>query len=143
MFFIVILLTGCANTETPIEQALNLRESLLEAEETSFHACITADYQEALYSFEMDCVVDTNRNLSFTVTQPETISGISGIITNSQSAPLFDDKVLAFPPFPDGEISPVMAPYFFLNSLVGGYISGCGKEKEGYCIYIDDNLSEF
>lgn len=135
----MIILTGCRSKESPIDQTLKLREALLSSNEISFHAFINADYGEVLYTFEMDCKEDTDGDLLFTVTYPETISGITGVISQSHSALTFDDKVLAFPPYPDGEISPVLTPYLFLKSLVGGYISGCGEEKDGYCIYIDDS----
>ena len=103
---------------------------------------ITADYEDVLYTFDLDCTEDISGNISFSVIQPETIQGITGILSDKQSALTFDDKVLAFPPLSDGLLSPVIAPYLFIKALRSGYISGCGKDGEGYCIYIDDTYKE-
>lgn len=140
ILMIVILLSGCKHKSEPIDIALDLREALLTSSGTSFEARITADYEDVMYIFGLDCTEDQNGNLSFTVTEPESISGITGSITNDQYALTFDDKVLAFPPLSAGQLTPVIAPYLFLNSLRSGYISACGKDAEGYCIYIDDTF---
>ena len=142
LVFSVILFAGCGSREAPIDKAIHIRESLLASNKIAFHALITADYGEVYYTFEMDCTQDAEGKLLFTVTDPETIAGITGTISHSQSALTFDDKVLAFPSFSDGQVSPVAAPYLFLKALAGGYISACGEEHDGYCIYIDDSYME-
>ena len=138
----MLLFSGCNRDSSPIDKALRLRESIISSNGTTFGARITADYGQTLYSFELDCTEDSSGNLSFTVVQPETITGITGIISQDRSALTFDDKVLAFPPLTDGQFSPVIAPYLFIKGMRGGYISACGKETDGYCIYIDDNYFE-
>ena len=135
-----ILLNGCDRSENPIDNALNLRNNILSSNGTNFSAFITADYQDAIYTFELACSEDKEGNLSFTVNAPKSIAGITGILTDDQYALTFDDKVLAFPPLSDGEISPVAAPYFFMKALRSGYVSGCESEGDGYCIYIDDSF---
>lgn len=139
---LVFLLSGCGRDTAPIDRAISLRESLLAANGTAFHALITADYGDALYQFELDCNEDQDGNVSFTVAYPESIMGITGVISSQRSALTFDDKVLAFPPLSDGQLSPVIAPYLLIRSLRSGYISACGKEGDGYCIYIDDSYFE-
>ena len=136
------LFVSCGHDAAPIDKALLLRESLIASSGVSFHATITADYGDVLYSFALDCTEDSSQNLSFTVTHPETIQGITGVLSNNQSALTFDDKVLAFPPLSDGQLSPVIAPYLFMKALRGGYLSGCGEDGAGYCIYIDDTYNE-
>ena len=140
--FLIFCLTGCSHKTAPNDKAMSLRESLLTSNGTTFQAVVTADYGDALHSFTLDCTEDTSGNISFIVTQPETIAGITGIVSQDRSAFTFDDKVLAFPPLSEGQLSPVIAPYLFIKSLRSGYISACGKEGDGFCIYIDDSYFE-
>lgn len=139
---IVCLLSGCGAGDDQMDQAMNLRKKILEADVCSFQSVITADYGDALYTFQMECSTDSAGNLQFTVTDPETISGITGSISQDSASLTFDDKVLAFPMLADGELTPVSAPWLFMNTLRSGYLTGCSKEEEGFCIYIDDSFEE-
>ena len=139
---IVCILSGCSSDTTLIDQAMTLRQSLLTSEGCTFGATVTADYGDAIYTFQMDCTADAQGNLNFTVVDPESINGITGSITTDKAALTFDDKVLAFPLLADGQLSPVSAPWIFLNTLKSGYLIGCGKEDTGICMYIDDSYAE-
>ena len=55
---------------------MSLRSRLL-AGTVSFDAEITADYGDELYTFSMHCQSDLQGQVTFTVTQPENISGIT------------------------------------------------------------------
>ena len=50
--------------------------------------------------------------------------------------------MLAFPVLADDQLTPVSAPWIFLNSLRSGYLTGCSREEDGICIYIDDSFEE-
>ena len=80
--------------------------------------------------------------MQFTVTDPDSISGITGQISKEKAALTFDDRVLVFPKLADDQVVPVTAPWIFINSLKSGYLTGCGKEDEGVCIYIDDSYED-
>ena len=136
----VFTLCGCSHNIEPIDKAMDLRELVISSNGISFESVITADYEDVIYTFQLDCMENTAGNLSFVVTDPVSISGITGMISDDQPSLTFDDQVLAFPPLADGQLSPVIAPYLFLKSLRSGYLSGCGKEGEGYCIYIYDSF---
>lgn len=142
ILMITVLFAGCSRENEAIEKVIDLRERILSSNGTSFSAVITADYEDALYTFQLDCTCDTEGNLSFTVKEPASICDITGTVSKDRQMLTFDDKVLAFPPLADGQLSPVMAPYIFLSSLKGGYISACSEEGEGYCIYLDDSFQE-
>ena len=73
-----------------------LRSRLL-AGTVSFDASVTADYGDSLYTFSMHCQTDTQGQVRFTVTQPETISGITGTIDGTGGKLRFDDQILTFP----------------------------------------------
>lgn len=140
--FFVCIFSGCSKEDPLLDQATELRKSLLTADSCTFHAVITANYTDEIYTFQMECSVDNSNNLTFTVKDPATISGICGNISDDEAALTFDDKILAFPILADGQISPVSAPWVLINTLKGGYLTGCGKEENGACIYIDDNFEE-
>ena len=136
------LLMGCNARNDALNQAMDLRKCILEAQECRFQSAVTADYGENIYTFQMDCVVDSSGTLEFTVTDPQTIAGITGRITDSEASLIYEDKILAFPMLADGTLTPVSAPWIFINTLRSGYITGCSEEKDGLCLYIDDSYEE-
>ena len=134
------LLCGCSIGDNPIDPAMELRNTLLESSGCEFTSVISADYGDKVYTFQMDCAVDSQGSLTFTVSDPETIRGISGVITPDGSSLRFDDKVLAFPLLANDQLTPVSTPWIFWNSLKGGYISGCSQDSNETCIYLDDSF---
>lgn len=134
--------TGCKSEEQLLDTAINLRTALLNASSCSFTAVVTADYEDAIYTFQMDCEIDSDGVMQFTVTDPESISGITGQISRDKAALTFDDRVLVFPKLADDQLIPVTGPWIFLNSLKSGYLAGCGREENGLCIYIDDSYED-
>lgn len=147
VFITVILvfsmLCGCNVQDHSMELATALRKELLDAEGCIFQATITADYGNAIHTFTVSCSADAAGTLSFTATEPDTISGITGYISDDDASITFDDKVLAFQMLADGQISPISTPWLFLKALRGGYISGCSRNDAGLCIYIDDSFREY
>ena len=125
-----------------MEQALGFRQRLLDAQQCSFSAIVTADYGDKLYTFTLDCQGDKQGNLTFEVVQPQSISGITGTITEESGQLTFDDKALAFATLADGQIVPVCAPWILLRSLRSGYLSACGKYGDGIEIIVDDSYQE-
>ena len=143
LVLVVTLLSGCGSKNEPLDRAMELRKQILSAENCTYQTVITADYEDVLYTFQMDCDVDNSGVLQFTVTDPESIQGITGRITDSQSSLTYDDKILAFPLLTEGELTPVSAPWIFISTLRSGYLTGCSIEKDGYCLYIDDSYEEY
>ena len=139
---IVFLFTGCSNNDANLDAAMDLRTQLMHAQCCSFDAVITAEYDDLIYTFKLICNADSSGMLTFTVTEPESISGISGSISENGAALTFDDQVLAFPLLADGLVSPVSAPWLFIKTLRSGYLSGCGETEEGLLITMDDSYNE-
>ena len=142
VLLIACILSGCGIKDDFLDQALELREKIIVSDGCTFETTITADYGDMLYTFQMDCIVDSEKNVMFTVTAPETISGVTGMISKDSSELTFDDTALAFPILADDQLTPVCVPWVFVNALTSGYISGCSKEAIGFCLYIDDNIVE-
>ena len=137
----MFLLNGCGTTTSEMDAAIELRQKLL-VNSCSFVADITADYGDTLYTFQMQCSVETSGNLTFTVIAPDTIAGITGQINHEDAKLTFDNTVLSFPPLSDGKLAPVMAPWVFMNTLRSGFMSACGKEGEEYLIFADDSYAD-
>lgn len=142
VFLMILTLAGCSANNTGMEQALALREALLNGDGCSFRTAITADYEDSVYSFEMECTADKEGNLSFEVIKPDSISGIKGEINHKEGKLTFDDQALLFQAFADDQVTPVSAPWVMLYSLRSGYIQGCGKYQDGLHIQIDDSYED-
>lgn len=140
--FILLFFIGCSKTKDRSSQAIALRQKILNAESCSFTAAITADYIDHIYTFRTACTSDHYGVMKFEVLWPDTISGISGSISNSQSSLTFDDTVLAFSPLADGYISPVCAPWVFMQALRSGYIHSIAETDEGMFLSIDDSYQD-
>lgn len=125
-----------------MDRAINLRSKLLGCESCSFDAVVTADYGDAVHSFSMSCQGDNQGNLTFTVTKPESISGITGIFTAGTGSLTFDDVALQFPLLADDQVTPVSGPWIFLKTLLGGYMTSCGEEGDYLRLTIDDSYED-
>lgn len=139
---ILVFLNGCGSGDGALQRSMQLRERLLKANECCFDAVITADYTDSIYTFQLTCQADNTGKLRFTVTDPASISGIAGEISDDGAALTFDDQVLAFPRLADDQVTPVTAPWLFLNTLRSGYISSCGADGEALRVIIDDSYEE-
>lgn len=138
----LLLLTGCSNARAQIDRAMELRARLLAADGCSFTARITADYGDDLHTFGMECVGDSLGSLNFTVTEPESIAGITGIISQEGGRLTFEDTALEFPLLADDQLTPVCAPWIFLKTLRSGYLTSAGEEGELLRLTIDDTYEE-
>lgn len=136
---VVFLFSGCKNTNSLLGNAVAIRERIAKSNGCSFQSEITADYGEKLYTFTMDCQVDKEGNMTFAVTQPETLAGITGKVDTSGGAITFDDKVLAFQTIADDQVTPVTAPWLLIRTLRSGYLRDATDTESGYRISVDDS----
>ena len=127
---LLLLLTGCTRTDRDLQRAMDLRENLLGSESCSFLCQITADYGDSLHKFSVDCQGDRQGNVHFTVTEPETISGITGMISDRGGEITFDNTALQFGLLTDQQLSPVSGPWIFLRTLRSGYLMNAGMEED-------------
>ena len=140
---VVFFLFGCGGENTEMSRGLAFREKLLQADGCSFDAEITADFGDKIYTFVLNCQGNKDGSLSFAVQKPDTISGISGILSAEGGKITFDeDRAVAFPMLAEGEITPVSAPWVLYNTLRCGYIQACGVEGELLRLTIHDSYEE-
>ena len=137
----LMLLCGCSGKNQQIDRAMELRSKLL-AKSVSFDAQVTADYGDKTYTFTMNCVADTQGNLTFTVIEPELISGITGTVPATGGKLKFDDVALGFDLMADDQFSPVSAPWILMKTLRSGYLTSCNQEGDSLRISIDDSYAD-
>ena len=141
LLVLIVLLTGCS-ANMGIDRAVALRQELLSGNGCSFDATVTADFTDKFFTFQMQCVVNKDGTMDFTVTQPETIAGISGQISAEEGKLKFNDQILSFELMADGQVSPISAPWLLMRTIQGGYISAGGKDGELFLFEIDDSYEE-
>lgn len=137
----IFMLCGCTHSEGSMDKALSLRERIINGSGCQFDVVITADYQNEYYSFRMNCQTDKSGNVTFEILEPESISGITGSVSAEKGKLTFDDQILIFPTLTEGQITPVSAPWLFINTLRSGYITGCAQQGNGLQIMIKDSYA--
>ena len=138
----IVILTGCTGKRDELDRAMKLRASLLGCLGCSFDVTITADYGDEVHQFAMSCQSGGRGDLQFTVTQPESIAGITGTISSGEGKLTFDDDALTFPLLADDQVTPVSAPWILLKTLLGGYLTACGMEEDLLRLTINDSYEE-
>ena len=142
LFLILFLLTGCDDTPKEIERGMAFRSLLLRGNGYSFDAKITADYVDSIEYFAVSCTGNSEGALSFTVTEPETIAGITGDVSEEAGILTFDTIAVQLDKMAENRVTPVSAPWIFLKTLRSGYIrSGC-MEGELLRLTLDDSFEE-
>ena len=138
LILLAVMLMGCAKADDALDRAMALRSAML-SKGASFDAKIIADYGDRQHTFAMSCVTDDQGNLSFTVTEPQSIAGITGKVSTSGGKLSFDDHVLSFGLMADGLVSPVSGPWVLIKTLRSGYLTSCTKEGDQLRVSIDDS----
>lgn len=136
---LLIFFMGCAGQDPDMVEALELRSRCLAAQQIRFQADIGADYITQIEEFSLECTVDAEGTVSFTVREPEEIEGICGSVSGAEGTVEFEDTVLAFPLMADGRLSPLSAPWVLIKALRSGCIVSVGQEGELLHLTIDDS----
>lgn len=143
LLVVTMLFGGCSfKGGSTMEEALAFRSKVLSAGGCSFLGEVTADYGDEVYTFALSCDIDADGNLSFTVTAPDTISGITGTVSGDTGSLTFDDKILAFDPMAEGQISPVAAAHTAVQSWRTGYIATCGRENGQLVLSVETSFEQ-
>jgi len=140
--FLAVMLWGCSPGERELDSAVQLRQELLAAQGCSFDVKITADYGQTQCVFRMQCSTDAQGDMVFQVTEPQTIAGISGRVSDSGGELTFDDTALHFDLLAQGQVSPVSAPWLLIKTLRSGYLTSAGTEGELLRLTIHDSYQD-
>ena len=141
LFFALLLLTGCSGKNQELQRAMDIRTAM-QGKTARFSADITADYGDMCYTFSMDCECAPDGALSFTVTAPDTISGIKGSVSAAGGELRFEELALAFESMAEGRISPISAPWVMTKALRSGYLTACANEDSLLRISVDDSFAD-
>ena len=95
LLLIAVFLSGCARANDALDRAMALRSAML-AKGASFDAKIVADYGDRQHTFAMACTVDQQGKLNFTVTEPQSIAGITGKVSGTGGKLTYEDHILSF-----------------------------------------------
>ena len=135
---LIVFLSGCAKSDDSLDRAMALRSKML-SKGASFDTKIVADYGDRQHTFAMACSFDQQGNLSFTVTEPQSIAGITGKVSGSGGKLTYEDHILSIGLMADGLVSPVSGPWVLRKTLRSGYLTSCTKEGEFLRVSIDDS----
>lgn len=138
----MMVMTGCTMGKSEMDEALAFRSRILGANSVRFEAEITADYIDRVEEFDLACETDSAGALTFRVTEPDEISGITGTVTGEEGTLTFDETVLAFPLMDDGRFSPVSGPWVMMKALRSGYITAVAREGEMLRITVEEHYDE-
>ena len=114
------LFGGCSAQKemAPLQQ---LKQSLAQSQGCEFDALIVSQSEGRVYQFTLHCIARDGA-LQFEVVSPESIKGIGGTVAAGGGKLRFEDVLLAFPLLADGDVSPVIAPWLFMDSLQNGLV---------------------
>ena len=142
MLILLLCLSGCAESDSAMERGMTLRSRILKAEQVSFTADIAAEYGDMIQLFSMDCTTDPDGNLTFRVSAPDTIAGITGSISEGEGKLTFDETALHFGLLTDDQLNPVSGPWILMKTLRSGYLTSAGIEEDMLRLTIDDSYEE-
>lgn len=138
---LLVFLAGCSRSDPAMEAALDLRTRCLSGP-VAFEAEVRAEYITNIECFSLDCTFDSAGEMTFTVTDPEDISGICGTVRGMEGTVEFDETVLAFPLMAEGRLSPLSAPWVLMKAIRSGCIIAAGWEGEKVRVTIDDSYAD-
>lgn len=142
LILVLFTLTGCKVHEEDMGRALKFRENLLRQSGYAFTCDLTAEYGQILYQFVLECQVDNKGTVSFTVTAPDSISGIKGELSGAGGQIKFEDSILGFPILSEELPTPLSAPWLFVIAMRSGYIRTCDVQDGKMALTIAETYEE-
>ena len=122
----ILFFTGCGQNGTP--RGMALRQRMNDSNGCAFTAEVRAYIEKEEYVFSLDCESGNSDAVTFTVTAPASLSGITGNLSSGSGSLTFDGQALAFPMLAQGTMSPISSVLVLLHALRGGYLTDEGKE---------------
>ena len=127
---IPLLLTGCG-ARRDAENWKAFAETVETAERISFHAEITAHWEDSSASFGAD-VARAGGETHITLTAPETVSGIVVRAKDGETAVEFDGVILSLDAGRSETLSPCGAPQRMLAALTQGTMEYCASSSAAF-----------
>ncbi len=127
---IPLLLTGCG-ARRDAENWKAFAEAVETAERISFHAEITAHWEDTSASFGADIARESGET-RITLTAPETVSGISVHAKDGETTVEFDGVILSLDAGRSKTLSPCGAPQRMLAALTQGAMEYCASSSAAF-----------
>lgn len=124
---LILFFTGCGQGSTP--RGMALRQRMNDSNGCAFTAEVRVYMGKEEYVFSMDCECGNSDAVTFIVTAPESLSGITGELSSGSGSLTFDGQALAFPMLAQGTLSPISSVWVLLHALRGGYLTDEGKDS--------------
>lgn len=141
VILICLICTACSS-EAELSPAIDFRSELVSSGGASFSAEVLADFGQTVQTFCMDCRSDGVGKLTFTVTAPETLSGITGTVTDSGGTITYDGMAMDFGLLANGNVIPAAAPAIVCACWIDAYISSTGQEGDGCRVTYEKDFEE-
>ena len=138
---LIAALTGCTAGEAPMQRALDLRTSLMNAGGCSCTAAIRAEYEDRAYSFTVACTY-TDDGANITVLQPREIAGISAAVSADGARVIFEDVELDLGQMAEGNVSAMSAGWLLPHCWESAYIDCAGTDGDLYRITYLEGYNE-
>ena len=135
----LLLLCGCSKGHD--STLAQLRRQLSGGSCAAFSAELTAFYSDYEVSFCLDCEAYSDGKVRFSVSSPETLKGIVGVVNSEGAELVFEDIVLGVPLLSQSRISPMLAPWIFFRALCDGAVEHA-ETLDGAPVTITDVLRE-
>lgn len=125
-----------------MKQGLEFRNRLLDAPGCAFTAKVTGDYGDMIHVFSARCRSDETGAVTFQLSEPDTLAGIAGTVSEEGGRMTFEDKALCFPLLTDEQLTPAAAPWILLKTLRSGYLTSACQEEDLLRLSMDDTYEE-
>lgn len=132
MMTLCLLLTACGTAENTLRDALAFRSMLQEEGGCSFRAAVVTEVEDRGYAFTLDGQYETGGPARLTVTEPETIAGVTAAVTDRDAALAFGGTALDFGKLDDALTTPLYAPLVFGRCWDSAYIDCAGADGADY-----------
>lgn len=140
LLLLIPILAGCSAGDGAMETAMALRQKIQSG--CAFDATVTADYSLTTQTFSLSCQADEAGQVTFCVTEPEEIAGITGKMSDGCGSLTFDDQCVQFDLLAEGLLSPIGGTWVLVHTLRSGYLRS-GQEKNGESVIsLDDSYDE-
>ena len=142
MMLLLLLFCGCKSTENNLQEAIDFRASLVQAGGCSFRAEITADFEDYVELFTVDCECDADGTTRLTIVSPENLQGITATVTDRGGTITFDGLSVDFGLLADGNVIPAAAPAIAVVCWSSEYIASAGTEEDLYRVTYEKNFEQ-
>lgn len=126
---LLCLLCACSGKENnPLQAPMDFRSDLLRQGGCRLLMEGTADVEDRVWSFALDCCLGTDGSMEAEILRPEDLSGITAQISGETGKLTCEDVSVEFGASADERLSPLSAPRTLMQAWTDGYISSAGPE---------------